>query len=243
MEASFSGRQAAQHFPTTQQPAAHFRPTVSSSCAQRPLPLLHVGRQAERVRHGQLLSASGRHAGSAATRLHALPAPGEVGDVEELAGMRVVMGDNDAPAVEYLVKWKARSLFPQVPRLRSALLRCGLVCLVLVPPDTLCCVWQGGDEQTWCARQATALALNACCPSSIPCHTACRVCTLLLPAGTARGSATLPSSLLTPPEPDREPPANLADNLLRDFEERWWKLCKEVRAALRAAPSQARKFL
>lgn len=29
---------------------------------------------------------------------------------------------------------------------------------------------------------------------------------------------------------DREPPANLADNLLRDFEERWWKHCKEVRS-------------
>ncbi len=31
--------------------------------------------------------------------------------------------------------------------------------------------------------------------------------------------------------PDREPPTNLADNLLRDFEERWWKHCKEVRSA------------
>lgn len=27
----------------------------------------------------------------------------------------------------------------------------------------------------------------------------------------------------------REPASNLADNLLRDFEERWWKCCKEVR--------------
>lgn len=26
----------------------------------------------------------------------------------------------------------------------------------------------------------------------------------------------------------REPPSNLADNLLRDFEERWWKHCKEA---------------
>jgi hypothetical protein len=26
----------------------------------------------------------------------------------------------------------------------------------------------------------------------------------------------------------REPTSNLADNLLRDFEERWWKCCKEV---------------
>jgi hypothetical protein len=126
MEASCSGRQAAQHCPTTQQPAAYFRPTFSSPCAQRQLPLLHFGRQAERVRNGQLLSASGRHAGSAATRLHALPALGEVGDVEEVAGMRVVMGDNDTPAVEYLVKWKARSTVPQVPRSRSLLLRCAL---------------------------------------------------------------------------------------------------------------------
>ncbi len=77
------------------------------------------------MRHGQLLSASGRHAGSAATRLHALPAPGEVGDVEEVAGMRVVMGDSDAPAVEYLVKWKARPPSP-VPRSCSVLLRCAL---------------------------------------------------------------------------------------------------------------------
>jgi len=125
MEASCSGRQVAQHCPTTQQPAACFRPTFSSPCAQRPLPLPHVGRQAERMRHGQLLSASGRHAGSAATRLHALPAPGEVGDVEEVAGMRVVMGDSDAPAVEYLVKWKARPPSP-VPRSCSVLLRCAL---------------------------------------------------------------------------------------------------------------------
>ncbi len=49
----------------------------------------------------------------------------------------------------------------------------------------------------------------------------------------------MPSSLLKPSEPDREPPANLADNLLRDFEERWWKLCKEVRRAPSTAALQA----
>ena len=27
----------------------------------------------------------------------------------------------------------------------------------------------------------------------------------------------------------REPKINLADNLLRDFEDRWWKCCREVR--------------
>jgi len=49
----------------------------------------------------------------------------------------------------------------------------------------------------------------------------------------------VPSPLLKPLEPDREPPANLADNLLRDFEERWWKLCKEVRRAPSTAAPQA----
>jgi hypothetical protein len=49
----------------------------------------------------------------------------------------------------------------------------------------------------------------------------------------------VPSSLLKPSALHREPPANLADNLLRDFEERWWKLCKEVRHALSTAGSQA----
>ncbi|KAK9845331.1 hypothetical protein WJX81_003616 [Elliptochloris bilobata] len=72
-------------------------------------------------------------------RMHALPAVGEVGDVEEVAGVRVVLDEESAPAIEYLVKWKV--------------------------------------------NKHHALA--------------------------------------------REPPENLADNLLRDFEERWWKHCKE----------------
>ena len=40
---------------------------------------------------------------------HALPAVGEVGDVEEVAGVRVVIDEDSKPAVEYLVKWKVRS--------------------------------------------------------------------------------------------------------------------------------------
>ena len=34
---------------------------------------------------------------------------GSVGDVEEVAGVRVVMDEDSKPAVEYLVKWKVRS--------------------------------------------------------------------------------------------------------------------------------------
>ena len=41
-------------------------------------------------------------------RLHAIPAVGEVGEVEEVAGVRVVMDEDSKPAVEYLVKWKVR---------------------------------------------------------------------------------------------------------------------------------------
>ena len=41
-------------------------------------------------------------------RLQAIPAVGEVGDVEEVAGVRVAMDEDSKPVVEYLVKWKVR---------------------------------------------------------------------------------------------------------------------------------------
>ena len=36
---------------------------------------------------------------------------GEVADVEEIEGLRVVMNEYKRPVVEYLIKWKVRSPF------------------------------------------------------------------------------------------------------------------------------------
>lgn len=38
-------------------------------------------------------------------------AQGEVADVEEIEGIRVLMDDQNRPMVEYLIKWKVRVIW------------------------------------------------------------------------------------------------------------------------------------
>lgn len=40
----------------------------------------------------------------------------------------------------------------------------------------------------------------------------------------------------------REPSANIAENLLRDYEDRWWKACREVRLRAWTAAQVAKSF-
>ena len=105
MEASCSGRHSANHAPTHQAPAAFPCRAAGLPAPRRPAQLLVSTSRAADLRSA-VLSASHRDAGG--TRLHAIPAIGEVGDVEEVAGVRVVMDEDSKPVVEYLVKWKVR---------------------------------------------------------------------------------------------------------------------------------------
>ncbi len=92
---------------------------------------------------------------------------GEVAEVQELHGVRIVADAQRRPQVQYLV------------------------------------VWKDGTPDTWQVPRFS--------PKSEPCLTQCS------------SSAGLEC---------REPAQNLADNLLRDFEERWWSICRKVKLRL-----------
>ncbi len=89
---------------------------------------------------------------------------GEVAEVQELHGVRIVADAQRRPQVQYLV------------------------------------VWKDGTPDTWQVPHSSA--------KSVPCWTQCQI------------SAGFEC---------REPAQNLADNLLRDFEERWWSICRKVK--------------
>ena len=88
---------------------------------------------------------------------------GEVAEVQELHGVRIVADAQRRPQVQYLV------------------------------------VWKDGTPDTWQVPHSSV---------SASCMTQCQI------------SAGLKC---------REPAQNLADNLLRDFEERWWSICRKVK--------------
>lgn len=104
---------------------------------------------------------------------------GEVAEVQELRGVRIVADKQKRPQVQYLVNWK------------------------------------DGTADTWQVLYAV-----------IACHktTVLRGC-FEQPdlAATLHTRSTCQQS-----HSCREPAQNLADNLLRDFEERWWTICRKV---------------
>lgn len=106
MEASCSGRQAGQHCPCHQRSVVLLRPAGLLPAVSRPAPLVANSQLLRDQRHGLL---SAHHKEARIMQTHAQPAIGEVGDVEEVAGVRVVMDEDSKPAVEYLVNWKVRS--------------------------------------------------------------------------------------------------------------------------------------
>jgi len=89
---------------------------------------------------------------------------GEVAEVQELHGVRIVADAQRRPQVQYLV------------------------------------VWKDGTPDTWQVPHFF--------PKIEPCLTRC---------SSSAGFEC------------REPAQNLADNLLRDFEERWWSICRKVK--------------
>lgn len=69
-------------------------------------------------------------------------AQGEVADVEEIEGIRVLMDEQNRPMVEYLIKWKVRdrymlALFTLAPQLYAQL------------PDFHFLALQDGAPSTW----------------------------------------------------------------------------------------------
>lgn len=106
MEASCSGRQAGLHCSCHQRSVALLRPAGLLPTVIRPAPLVANSQLLKDQRNGLL---SAKHNEARIMQTHALPAVGEVGDVEEVAGVRVVMDNDSKPAVEYLVRWKVRS--------------------------------------------------------------------------------------------------------------------------------------
>ena len=95
---------------------------------------------------------------------------GEVADVEELAGVRVVVdGADGRAAVEYLVRWKVGRATPQTRRLNS---RKPAVLTLSRKFTTARAARQDGSPDTWEAAE------------------------------------------------------NVADDVLREFEDRWWSACR-----------------
>lgn len=100
------------------------------------------------------------------------PAPGTVADVDEIIGVRVVVGDEGRPQAQYLVKWSSETSSKKRKEKKK----------------------EGDDEDK--RREAEE---------------------------AADGDPH--------PAPTWEPTANVADNLLRDYEDRWWRACREGDAA------------
>lgn len=94
------------------------------------------------------------------------PAPGTVADVDEIIGVRVVVGEEGRPQAQYLVKWSSATSSKKRKEKKK----------------------EGDDDKK---KQEEEIDTDP--------H----------------------------PAPTWEPTANVADNLLRDYEDRWWKACRE----------------
>ena len=174
MEASCSGR-CACNAPCHSTRASHIS---ARHVAWRGLPLIFEHRHLNQTRRQHA------SAGSRAKRKHrhsvtAAQNSGEVAEVEELRGVRIIADAQKRPQVQYLVNWK------------------------------------DGTADTWQVLQLSLLQ---------------DTCSLLQPSCNdflhAKSHDMHSESDLC--VLSREPAQNLADNLLRDFEERWWSICRKV---------------
>lgn len=97
------------------------------------------------------------------------PAPGTVADVDEIIGVRVVVGDEGRPQAQYLVKWSSETSSKKRKERKK----------------------KEEEDKDKDKKEEEEVDNDP--------H----------------------------PAPTWEPTANVADNLLRDYEDRWWKACRE----------------